>query len=87
MKQKTTETEVKTYAVQLMKRAGSFDYTIDRIRAIERMVLHELRKLGGNTALKSLVQMLIEIDVGWRFGWLTELTQQNCFRHLYFAVV
>jgi geranylgeranyl diphosphate synthase type 3 len=59
LKQKTTETDVKAYAVQLMKRAGSFDYTLSRIQAIERMVTHELHKVGGNQTLESLVNLLI----------------------------
>jgi geranylgeranyl diphosphate synthase type 3 len=47
LRQKTTDHEVKRYAIEYMERVGSFEYTRKAIRELERKALKEVELLEG----------------------------------------
>ncbi|KAJ2726895.1 hypothetical protein GGI07_000223 [Coemansia sp. Benny D115] len=58
LRQRTVDGNVKKYAVGLMDRAGSFDYTRKYLEALEKDILDEINVHGGNTVLEQLVERL-----------------------------
>lgn len=58
LKQRTTEFEVKKFAVQIMEKSGSFEYTRDYLRTTEQQVRSEIAKLGGNKLLGEIIDGL-----------------------------
>jgi len=62
LKQKPTDVEIKRYALGIMEKTGSFEYTKVILKEYEVKILEEIKKLGGNTTLTSLVEHLAKLD-------------------------
>ena len=58
MRQRTTDVEVKKYCVSLLKKYGSFKYTLDVLDGLDHLVRKEVNKLGGNELLVRLMDEL-----------------------------
>ncbi|KAJ1798726.1 hypothetical protein LPJ59_002313 [Coemansia sp. RSA 2399] len=58
LRQKTTDDNVKRYAVSLMSKAGSFDYTAAFLADLERRIAEEIKAHGGNTLLEEVMAKL-----------------------------
>lgn len=58
LRSRTSEIEVKTYAVQLMHDTGSFEYTKQFLHETVKIVNQLLQKLGDNAKLKEIVDYL-----------------------------
>ncbi|KAI8978428.1 geranylgeranyl pyrophosphate synthase [Pilobolus umbonatus] len=56
--QKPTAIEVKQYALEIIKKTGSFEYVRGVLKGKENMILEEVRRLGGNPLLEKLVESL-----------------------------
>jgi len=62
LKQKPTDVEIKRYALGIMEKTGSFEYTKVVLKEHEAKIMEELVKLGGNSTLTSLVEHLSKLD-------------------------
>ncbi|KAJ1942251.1 hypothetical protein EC988_006543 [Linderina pennispora] len=58
LRQKTNDDNVKKYAVSLMDKAGSFEYTKQYLIALEHKIEEEIKAHGGNQLLEELMQKL-----------------------------
>ncbi len=58
LRQRTNEFEVKKYAVDLLREAGSFDYTKAVLTELDEAARAQVEKLGGNEALFKLLDDL-----------------------------
>ncbi|KAJ2608534.1 hypothetical protein EV177_004924 [Coemansia sp. RSA 1804] len=58
LRQKTTDDNVKRYAVSLMSKAGSFEYTATVLADLERRIAQEIGAHGGNARLEGLMAKL-----------------------------
>ncbi|TPX37538.1 hypothetical protein SmJEL517_g00639 [Synchytrium microbalum] len=58
LKQKTTDVDVKRYAVRLMDETQSFEYTKSYLRRVEKQALSEIQRLGGNPYLDAVMKQL-----------------------------
>ncbi|KAI9253171.1 geranylgeranyl pyrophosphate synthase [Sporodiniella umbellata] len=56
--QKPTSIEVKQYALDIIKRAGSFEYVKRFLEQKEREALQEVKRLGGNPVLEKVLHAL-----------------------------
>lgn len=56
--QKPTAIEVKKYALEIIKRCGSFTYTEEFLRVKEEEVLSEIKRLGGNPLLEKYFEQI-----------------------------
>jgi len=61
LKQKTQEPEVLRFAVDCIKKAGSFEYTLAYLAKIEKELRAEIDKLGGNPKLVRILDALAQI--------------------------
>lgn len=50
--------ELKRFAVTLMEKSGSFEYTIHVLDDLEQAIKREIEKLGGNSLLMGFVESL-----------------------------
>lgn len=50
--------ELKRFAVSLMEKSGSFEYTIRVLNNLEQAIRQEIDKLGGNALLMGFVESL-----------------------------
>ena len=50
--------ELKRFAVSLMEKTGSFEYTICVLNNLEQAIRQEIEKLGGNSLLMGFVESL-----------------------------
>ena len=65
LRQRTTDVDIKKYAVGLMIEFGSLSYTRDVLRNLYSSIIEEIDNLGGHEQLKVLVALLDEaIDIG-----------------------
>jgi len=62
LKQKTTEVELKKYALSIMEKTGSFEYTKKVMKDYEERIFEEIKKLGGNETLLQLVEELAKTE-------------------------
>lgn len=58
LKQKPTEPELKTYAVNLMNATNTFDYCRQRMAYFEEKARAEVKRLGGNVRLEKIIDLL-----------------------------
>ena len=58
LKQKTEDTDLKFHAIQVLKSAGSFDYTLKKLKELEAQALDAIRQLGGNPSLEEYLNLL-----------------------------
>lgn len=58
LKQKTEEVELKKYALGIMEKTGSFEYTKKIMEEYTTRVLEEIRRLNGNKYLEAIVEAL-----------------------------
>ena len=56
LRQKTSDPEIKRYAVSYMESTGSFEYTRSVLRANRVAILEEIASLGGNPVLEKIVE-------------------------------
>ncbi|KAG1136665.1 hypothetical protein G6F37_002764 [Rhizopus arrhizus] len=56
--QKPTSVEVKQYALEIIKRAGSFEYVQEFLHQKEQEALNEIERLGGNPMLEKVIRAL-----------------------------
>ncbi|XP_071559542.1 terpene synthase-like [Temnothorax nylanderi] len=59
LKQRTTDTNLKSYCVTLLEKFGSFKYTRDILKELNKKIRIEIERLGGNPFL---VKMLNEYE-------------------------
>lgn len=60
LRQKTTDDNVKKYAVSLMERSQSFDYTREYLEKLEKQIANKIQQAGGNELLEELMHKLSE---------------------------
>eukprot|EP01116_Phalansterium_solitarium_P015444 TRINITY_DN3412_c0_g1_i1.p1 TRINITY_DN3412_c0_g1~~TRINITY_DN3412_c0_g1_i1.p1 ORF type:complete len:323 (+),score=103.54 TRINITY_DN3412_c0_g1_i1:93-1061(+) len=58
VKQRTTDVELKKYAVSVMEQSGSFEYTRKVVTEYKDLCLAEIKRLGGNADLQGIVEYL-----------------------------
>ncbi|KAF9109191.1 geranylgeranyl pyrophosphate synthetase [Mortierella sp. AM989] len=58
LKQKPTESELKIYAVELMKETKTFEYCREKMAHYEGLAKSEVSRLGGNPRLEKIINML-----------------------------
>jgi len=58
LKQKTEEIEIKKYALSIMEKTGSFEYTKKVLLEYYRKVVSIIKQLGGNPNLEAIVEAL-----------------------------
>lgn len=58
LRQKTSEVQVKRYAIQIMKETGSLTYAREACQKYKERVLAEINRLGGNPGLVQLITLL-----------------------------
>ncbi|KAJ3308497.1 Geranylgeranyl pyrophosphate synthase, partial [Blyttiomyces sp. JEL0837] len=58
LKQRTTDVDVKKYAIGLMRKTGSFEVCVEKLRELERGSREEIRRLGGNAGLEEVLDWL-----------------------------
>lgn len=58
VRQRTKDTELKRFAVSLMEKTGSFEYTIRVLNDLEQAIRNEVQKLGGNSLLMGFIESL-----------------------------
>ena len=61
LKQKTDNVEVVTYAVKVIRDAGSLAYTVGVLRRFEAAARHEVDRLGPNPAVTRILDALAEV--------------------------
>jgi len=59
LRQKTEDIELKKYAVELMKNTGSFAYTKTVLLELQRQILEDIERLGGNKYLVEIINYLM----------------------------
>ncbi len=62
LRQRTTDVEVKKYCVRLLEEAGSFKYTKEVLVSLDDQVRREVKKLGGNEVLDTVMDELKNWD-------------------------
>ncbi|XP_018571729.1 geranylgeranyl pyrophosphate synthase [Anoplophora glabripennis] len=58
LRQRTKEIEVKKYCVDLLEKFGSFEYTRQTLKNLEKDAKEELEKLGGNPYMEDFINSL-----------------------------
>ena len=58
LKQRTDDSDVKRYAQQLLKEAGSLDFTRRKCSELKQQIVAEIEKLGGNAPLLQIIKTL-----------------------------
>ncbi len=58
LRQRTSDIEVKTYAVSLLRKAGAFDYTKEVLEELDSKARTEIKRLGGNDQLIAILDDL-----------------------------
>ena len=61
LKQKTDKVEVVTYAVKVIRDAGSLAYTVGVLRRFEAAARDEVARLGPNPAVIRILDALAEV--------------------------
>jgi len=60
LKQKTSDHDVLSFALQCIQGTNSFEYTVNFIKEIEKQAWDEIGKLGGNHMLSKILEGLAE---------------------------
>lgn len=58
LRQRTKEPEVKKYCVSLLEKFGSFEYTKQVLKQLEKNAQDEINKLGGNPYMEAFITSL-----------------------------
>lgn len=58
LKQHTTQIEVKKYAVEYMRKMGSFDYTLSVIEELDAKARELIERFGGNPLLIAILDRM-----------------------------
>jgi len=58
LKQRTEDVDVKRYAQQMMREAGSLQYTREKCTSLKKELVHQIEGFGGNPPLLKLIDML-----------------------------
>jgi len=58
LKQRTTDLDVKKYAINLMMKSSSFDYTLNYLKRVEQQARDEVQRLGNNALLQGILDFL-----------------------------
>ncbi|ORX96145.1 geranylgeranyl pyrophosphate synthase [Basidiobolus meristosporus CBS 931.73] len=58
LKQRTLDKDVKKFAVHLMEKTNSFEYTFERLQVYEKQARQEIARLGGNVKLEKILDRL-----------------------------
>ena len=61
LKQRTTDVDIKKYAVEYMKLSGSFEYTENKLRELMADIQEDVAKFEENAALNAILQALSEV--------------------------
>jgi geranylgeranyl diphosphate synthase, type III len=61
LKQKTDNVEVVTYALKVIRDAGSLQYTVGVLRHYEQLARREVERLGANAAVLLILDTLSEV--------------------------
>lgn len=56
--QKPTSIEVKKYALEVIRKAGSFEYVREFLHKKEAESLEEIKRLGGNPLLEKYIETI-----------------------------
>jgi len=62
LKQKTEDVDIKKYALSIMEKTGSFEYTTRIVADYKNKVLQCIQELGGNKYLEGIVEKLSKAD-------------------------
>lgn len=71
LRQRTTNVELKKYALKKLDQLGSFDYTNTTLQRLNGEAMAEVETLGGNPLLSKLLEQLNKLwdPSGWRHEW------------------
>lgn len=58
IRQRTRDVEVKKYCISLLEQFGSFQYTLDTLRSLDKEARHHIEELGGNPGLLQVLDSL-----------------------------
>ncbi|KAJ3195442.1 Geranylgeranyl pyrophosphate synthase [Irineochytrium annulatum] len=58
IRQRTKDIDVKKYAIKLMQQTKTFEYTVTRLKELERESRTEIADLGGNPLLEKVIDFL-----------------------------
>jgi geranylgeranyl diphosphate synthase type 3 len=58
LKQRTTDYDVKKYAISLMERTKTFEATVVKLKELEKQARDEIARLGGNKLLEAILDYL-----------------------------
>lgn len=58
LRQKTSDVEVKKYAISILRECGSLEFTRSYLMQIERESREMIQRLGGNSMLESILDKL-----------------------------
>ncbi|ORX84338.1 geranylgeranyl pyrophosphate synthase-like protein [Anaeromyces robustus] len=61
IRQKTSNVELKTYCIKLMRESHSFEYTKQKLISIEEKMKNQIDNLGGNAILIKMIDELSKI--------------------------
>lgn len=64
LKQHTEDRALKQYCLQYMRSTGSFEYTVNCLRQLEKRALEQIAELGGNEALVAIIRDLSKVYSG-----------------------
>lgn len=59
LKQRTEDYEIKSYAIQLMNKTNSFEYTREFLDKVEKEAREEIARLKGNPAVEKILDYLV----------------------------
>lgn len=62
LRQRTEDVEVKKFCIGLLEEAGSFDYTREVMRGLDREITGEIERLGGNPVISRVMAELRDWD-------------------------
>jgi len=58
LKQRTEDVDLKKYALSIMEKTGSFEYTKRELQQYYELIMNEIKRLGGHSDLENLMLML-----------------------------
>ena len=62
LRQRTEDVEVKKFCIGLLEEAGSFDYTREVMRGLDKEITGEIERLGGNPVISRVMAELRDWD-------------------------
>ncbi|KAJ3413114.1 geranylgeranyl pyrophosphate synthetase [Chytridiales sp. JEL 0842] len=58
LKQRTTDVDIKKYAISLMEKTKTFEATVKKLKELELEARNEIARLGGNNLLEAIIDYL-----------------------------